>query len=158
MSWTVEVDFKVSPVHGTGVFARRAIKAGTRIWQVDRTMRFEDQYSLGALAPRELRAALHGGYLHKPTGKFIWYDDGMQFMNHAQQPFANIGLGYWPALTEDHTIALRNIEAGEELFEDYGFWADGGIDPSHWLHRLYLQYCPEHFTFLSGIDFVKHAA
>ena len=60
----------------------RAIPAGARIWQVDETMHVCDAADLAALRPSELRFALHGGYLHKPSGRFLWYTDGMQFMNH----------------------------------------------------------------------------
>lgn len=82
----------------------------------------------------------------------------MQYMNHAPGPVANIGLTYWPSLTEDHTIALRDIEAGEELFEDYGFWADSGIEPGHWLYALYRDHCPKHLDFLCSLLPAKAAA
>ena len=107
-----------------GVFARHAIAAGTRVWQVDETMHVCDARALAELAPGDLRFALHGGYLHEPSGQFLWYRDGMQFMNHRPGPGANVGLGKWPPLFEDHCIALRSIAAGEELFEDYTFWSD----------------------------------
>ncbi len=158
MSWQVEVDLKNSNVHGIGIFARRPIAAGTRVWQVDETMHFCDQQKLSALDPRDLRFALHGGYLHKPSGTFIWYTDGMQFMNHGTTPLANIGLGTWPPLRGDHCIALRDIAAGEELFEDYCFWSDAGLEPGHWLRRLYIEHCPEHLNFLSSLNDLKEAA
>ncbi len=113
---------------------------------------------MAALDPRTLRYALHGGYLHKPSDRFLWYTDGMQYMNHAPTPGANIGLGLWPPLSEDHTVALRDIAAGEELLEDYGFWSDGGLDPSHWLHALYQAHCPEHFAFLTSLEPLAEAA
>jgi uncharacterized protein len=158
LSWTVEVDFRKSSVHGTGVFAHRPIAAGTRIWQVDRNMHACDRETMYALSPRKLRFALHGGYYHKPSGKFLWYTDGMQYMNHAATPMANIGLTIWPPLSLDHTIALRDIEAGEELFEDYTFWADGGLSPDHWLGRLYREHCPAHYDFLYSLESVHAAA
>ena len=158
MSWTVDVDFKKSGVHGTGVFARRPIAAGTRIWQFDRTMQVCDREAMYALSPRKLRFALHGGYYHKPSGMFLWYTDGMQYMNHASTPMANIGLAFWPPLDADHTVALRDIAPGEELFEDYTFWADGGLAPDHWLYRLYLEHCPEHYAFLCSLEALRVAA
>ena len=45
-----------------------------------------------------------------------------------------IGLGDLAAAPHDHTVALRDIAAGEELFEDYTFWSDGGLAPDHWLY------------------------
>jgi hypothetical protein len=158
VSWLVDVDFKTSPVHGTGVFARRPIAAGTVIWRYDPTMHACDDKVMAALGPRTLAFALHGGYLHKPSGKFLWYEDGMQFMNHADAPRANVGLAFWPALHDDHTTALRDIAAGEELFEDYGFWADGGLTPGHWLLPLYHAHCPGHMAFLRSLEPMPMAA
>lgn len=158
MGWTVDVDFKKSPVHGFGVFARKPIEAGTRIWQVDPTMHVCDRPEMYALPPKKLRFALHGGYYHKPSARFLWYVDGMQYMNHAAGAAANIGLSVWPPLEEDHTVALRDIAAGEELFEDYGFWADGGLSPDHWLHPLYAAHCPEHLAFLESLTPLRIAA
>ena len=154
----VPVKFKKSSVHGVGIFAARAIEKGTRIWQVDQAMHFCDATDMAALTDVELRFALHGGYLHKPSGRFLWYTDGMQFMNHRPTPDANIGLGIWPPLSEDHCIALREIAPGEELFEDYTFWSDGGLAADHWLRPFYLAHCPEHYAFLRQLEDVRIAA
>ncbi len=141
-----------------GVFARHPIAAGTRVWQFDDSMYVCDEAAFERLSPRERRFALHGGYLHKPSDKFLWYTDGMQFMNHRPAPEANLGLGRWPDLAEDHTVALRDIAAGEELSEDYGFWSDCGVHPDHWLHRYYLAHCPEHLSFLLELESIRKAA
>jgi len=133
-----------------GVFARRAIRAGERVWQYDDSMYVCDSRTLGKLSPRQLRFALLGGYLHIPTGKFLWYRDGMQFMNHSLD--ANVGLDGWPPrLEDDHTVAMRDIDAGEELCEDYTFCLDGGLAVDHWMRPLYLAHCPEHYAFLLGL-------
>jgi hypothetical protein len=152
LTWLVDVEFRTSPVHGTGIFARRAIKAGNVIWRYDEAMHACDQKTMAALSPRTIAYALHGGYLHQPSGKFLWYEDGMQFMNHGEGEIANVGLAFWPALQEDHTVALRDIGPGEELREDYGFWANGGLAPDHWLNPLYRQHCPGHMHFLRSLS------
>ncbi len=151
MGWKVGVEFKQSPVHGMGIFARQGIKRGTRIWEVDASMRFDDAEALKRLSPERIAYALHGGYLHRPADRLVWYEDGMQYMNHAPGARANVGLTYWPELGLDHTIALRDIEAGEELFEDYGFWVDAGIGEFHWLAPLYREHCPGHIEFLQSL-------
>lgn len=158
VGWQVPVEFRRSHVHGTGVFTGRAIAAGTRVWQVDESMHVCDGPGLATLRPAELRFALHGGYLHGPSGRFLWYRDGMQFMNHRAAPDANVGLGTWPPLCDDHCVALRDIEAGEELFEDYTFWCGDGVRPEHWLHGLYAEHCPEHFAFLEQLGTFRAAA
>jgi SET domain-containing protein len=158
LSWIVDVAFRNSSTHGIGVFAKSHVPAGTKIWQYDESMRVCDADAMAALNPRQLRYALHGGYLHKPSDRFLWYTDGMQYMNHATTPRANIGLGTWPPLHDDHTVALRDIAPGEELLEDYAFWADGGLASGHWLYPLYLKHCPEHFSFLSSLGRLAEAA
>jgi hypothetical protein len=158
MTWTVDVEFRPSAVHGMGVFARRPIKAGAVVWKVDASMRFHSRGDLLALPPARLAFALHGGYLHRPSDRFVWYEDGMQFMNHAPGRRANVGLDHWPELRADHTRALRDIAAGEELYEDYGFWADSGLGEEHWLAPLYRRACPEHIGFLQSVDAALTAA
>ncbi len=158
LGWKVDVEFRDSAVHGTGVFARRPIAAGTRIWQVDETMHVCDARAMNALSAADLQYALHGGYLHQPSGMFLWYRDGMEFMNHRLTPGANVGLGKWPPLAEDHNVALRDIAAGEELFEDYTFWSDYGLQPGHWLHKLYVRHCPQHLDFLLELAGVREVA
>lgn len=141
-----------------GIFASRPIKAGTRLWQYDDSMHVCDEAEFERLTPRERRFALHGGYLHTPSDKFLWYTDGMQFMNHRRGAGANVGLGIWPELADDHTTALRDIAAGEELTEDYTFWSDGSTAADHWLNRFYLAHCPEHLAFLRELEVLRTAA
>ena len=149
MGWKVDVHFKQSNVHGIGVFATHRIAAGTPIWQVDATMRFADRRTLPALAPEELTFALLAGYLHRPSGRFVWYEDGMQFMNHGTGLAANVGLDHWPQrLLDDRMTALRDIEHGEELREDYAFCLDGGLAPDHWMRPLYLTHAGDSRLFV----------
>jgi uncharacterized protein len=159
LGWKVDVHFKRSRLHGIGAFASERIAAGTRIWQVDPTMYVADRRTLPALAPDDLRYALLAGYLHRPSGRFVWYEDGMQFMNHGCGAEANTGLDYWPQrLLDDHLVALRDIRAGEELREDYGFCLDGGLAPDHWMRPLYLAHAPQHYDFLLGLERLPMAA
>ena len=152
MGWNVEVEFKKSSINGMGAFARAPIACGTKVWTFDDTMHVGGLLALAALPPQLLRRALHGGYLHRPSGQFVWYEDGMHLVNHAFKPDANIGITEWTPLEEDNCTALRDIGAGEELLEDYSFWSVFGLDPQHWLYRLYLDFCPEHFAFLMELE------
>ena len=72
----------------------------------------------------------------------------MQFINHGCGSEANVGLDYWPKLRNDHIIAFRDIEPGEELREDYGSCLAAGLAPGHWLRHFYLKHCPGHYDFL----------
>jgi hypothetical protein len=158
MGWNVAVEFKPSPLHGTGAFAREAIRKGTKVWTFDDTMHVCTLTDLAALTPQRLGFALHGGYLHFPSGKFVWYEDGMQFVNHAPGKLSNIGITQWTPLEEDNCTALRDIAAGEELLEDYGFWSISLLPEAHWLRRLYADFCPSHYEFLLGLDRMREAA
>jgi hypothetical protein len=152
MGWLVNVDFRRSPIHGMGVFARRPIKKGTKVWTVDPSMKFVGPAELGGLPPEELRFALHGGYLHLPSQRFVYYSDGMEYVNHGDSHHANIGIVEWTPLMEDNCTALRNIAAGEELLEDYTFWSILQLRHDHWLVDLYRDFCPEHYSFLLRIE------
>jgi SET domain-containing protein len=152
LSWLVDVEFRESAVHGMGVYARKPIAAGTRLWRVDAATRISGREALAGLSLDRLAYALHGGYYHRGADALVWYEDGMQYMNHAPGALANAGLTFWPPVEDDHTVALRDIAAGEELFEDYGFWADSGVARGHWLEPFYRAACPGHLAFLRGLE------
>lgn len=158
MGWHAEVDFRPSKTHGMGAFALAPIKAGSKVWQIDKTMNIVGLAELGALTSQELHFALHGGYLHLPSQRFVYYDDGMQYVNHAPTPIANIGIPSWTPLMQDHCTALRDIEPGEELLEDYSFWSILQLEDDHWLVDLYRDFCPGHYAFLSDIERQRRAA
>jgi hypothetical protein len=151
LGWNVNIEVKSSAIHGSGVFAAERIKAGTKVWQFDASMHVCTRTALARLEAATLRQALFAGYVHEPSGLFLWYSDGMQFMNHDDEQNANVGLGYWPALTDDHIVALRDIEPGEELREDYRNCLRAGMEPDHWLAPIYRAFCPSHYRFLLGL-------
>lgn len=158
MGWKVNVGFRPSPIHGMGAFALEPIPAGTKVWVFDDSMHVCGLPELAALTPERLGFALHGGYFHHPTGRFVWYEDGMEYVNHAEGAAANIGITEWTPLAEDNCTALRDIAPGEELLEDYGFWSIFQLAPNHWLHGLYRDFCPQHHAFLAAIDRRRSAA
>ncbi len=114
-------------------------------------MRIETPESLAALDAESLTYALKAGYLHAPSERFLWYSDGMQYMNHGRGLHANVGLHYWPELEHDHIVALRDISCGEELREDYGYCLAAGLGSDHWMRPLYLDHCRDHYEFLLGL-------
>lgn len=158
MGWNVDVDFRSSSIHGMGAFARQRIVAGTKVWSFDRSMHVAGLPELAALSPSRLAFALHGGYLHHPSGRFVWYEDGMQYVNHAEAGRSNIGITEWTPLEQDNCTALRDIEPGEELLEDYTFWSVFSLAPDHWLRMLYEDFCPGHYAFLAQIHGARRAA
>ena len=151
MGWNVNVAVKSSAVHGSGVFAAEPIAAGTKVWQFDASMQVCSRRRWPGWSRRRCRRALTAGYVHEPSGLFLWYRDGMQFMNHGDGRAANVGLHYWPKLRDDHIVALRDIEPGEELREDYRSCLRAGLAPDHWLAPFYRAHCPAHYRFLLGL-------
>lgn len=158
MTWNVDVQFKRSSIHGTGVYANQLIPAETKVWTFDKSMNVCECDDLSALSIEKLQFALHGGYFHQPSGKFIWYEDGMQYVNHADTPSANIGIREWTALQDDNCTALRDIAPGEELLEDYSFWSIFSLDQDHWLRLIYEEFCPGHYAFLQDLHFQTRKA
>lgn len=158
MGWQAAVEFRTSPVHGRGVFASEPIPAGTKVWAFDHHMHVCELPDLAALPQDQLQFALHGGYYHAPAARFVWYQDGMQFVNHAEPGRANIGIHEWTPLEQDNCTALCDIAPGEELFEDYQFWSIFNLPPGHWLHGLYRDFCPHHYDFLLSLHERRKAA
>lgn len=158
MGWEVKVAFRPSATHGMGVFAQEPIRAGTKVWVFDETMHVCGLPELAALTPDRLAFALHGGYLHHPSGRFVWYEDGMEYVNHAEGAGANIGITEWTPLEKDNCTALRDIAPGEELLEDYGFWSIFQLPEEHWLHGIYQDFCPHHYAFLASVGRRRRAA
>ena len=158
MTWEVPVEVAESPIHGTGVFARTWIPKGTLVWKFDPTMVVCERDDIVSYDKVTRDKALLGGFFHEPSGKFVWYEDGMDYVNHADTPFANIAAKGWTPLEQDANYATRDIAPGEELFEDYSFWTIFNLAPDHWLRELYLRYCPQHYFFLQSLGEIREAA
>lgn len=108
----VKTKLMPSPIHGMGVFAAEFIPRGTRVWEYregfDHRVPAEFVDSLpepGRTSLRHYSAFWGGGYV-------ISADDA-RFLNHSQTP--NLKTFSEP----DVDIAIRDIQVGEELLEDY---------------------------------------
>lgn len=152
MGWLVPYTVQPSKIHGLGIFATRRIRAGEKVWQFSSDMRAFGPVELGMMDHAALVEALRIGYFHQPSDRFVWYDDDMKFVNHADPPHANIGTIRWTSLEEDHSTALRDIDAGEELVEDYEFFSIFNLPSGHWIRDMYSDFCPSHYEFLYDIQ------
>ena len=119
------VEARPSPVHGFGVFAREAIPCGTAWWRVRladlihfRKEPFETLLA-SAQSPgsREFVEAVQkfGIYSKRYDALFFIVDNG-RFVNHSPQPNSASCLGSDGLFS---SLTLRDIAAGEEMFEDY---------------------------------------
>lgn len=110
----------LSSIHGIGTFALEPIKKGNIIWQfnalVDRVYT-EKEYNQ---IPPSFRKFIDK-YGWKIPGSITLYllpGDNDRFINHSDNP--NVGtLDIGKSCFDGCGIALRDIEAGEELTENY---------------------------------------
>ena len=115
---------KRSALHGQGVFARRKIPAGTRIFEYTgkriTTKQADEQ------APSDPDDPFHTFFFSVSSGKII---DGSQdgndarFINHSCAP--NCETEEDESGKRVYVLALRDIQRGEELNFDYGLVIEG---------------------------------
>ena len=114
-----------SPIAGIGLYARELIPAGTIIWT------FHVGFDVRILAdeivklPEATREKFEEyAYLNGETGKYVYCSDDARFFNHSDDP--NTGDALAPDGDEDGaTVALRDIQPGEEITSDYGTFHEG---------------------------------
>lgn len=115
-----------SPIHGLGLFARETIARGQPVWRFepgfDRT--FTTQ-AFEALPPQAQAHIRHYGYLDGAQGHWVLNGDLSIFLNHSPTPNTGAPGHDGPAR---QTVALRDIQPGEELTCDYAAF-DAGNKP-----------------------------
>jgi SET domain-containing protein len=102
----------INPEMGFGVFATRFIPRGTLTWVRDELDQVVPADRIAALAP-VYRALLEKYTFRDASGQYILCWDLGRFMNHSCVPSC---LG----LEADFEVAVRDIQPGEELTDDYG--------------------------------------
>lgn len=112
----VKTKVKNSDVHGLGLFADEFIPKGTAIWKLnskfDLLLSKDDVKNLSDAVQAQV---LHYGYFDENYQMYVLCSDDARFFNHSNTPNCldkMVG-------SEDMTIALRDIEIGEELTSDY---------------------------------------
>ena len=96
---------------GYGLFATRLVPRGTVTWVHDDLDQIVDPQHEHRLRP-ELAALLHKYSYLEPRGRVLCWDHA-RFLNHSCQPNCR-STGF------DLEIAVRDIQPGEELTDDYG--------------------------------------
>ncbi len=115
-----------SPVHGLGLFATERIAKGMRIWQfsplLDREIAPED---FQKLTHAEQEYVLFYGFLSKRTGNYHLSFDNVKFINHSLS--GNVATdASQEQETEYPLIAVRDIESGEEILQNYKEFEESG--------------------------------
>jgi SET domain-containing protein len=101
-----------SSIHGLGVFTPHFIPAGTHLWEfhhgVDWRLKPEE---MGAF-PQSCLEQIRSWAYEDEDGTYVFCGDNAKFMNHADEPNCDDSGPH-------HTVALRDIHAGEELTCNY---------------------------------------
>ena len=115
----VPIEVRKSTVHGRGVYAARFIPKGTRIIEYTGQRISWEAAPNDENDPHTFNFGLENGKVINP----IIGGNDARWINHCCDPNCE-------AIEEDDRIfidAMRNIEAGEELFYDYAFEIDEPI-------------------------------
>eukprot|EP00054_Salpingoeca_dolichothecata_P006084 m.37266 g.37266 ORF g.37266 m.37266 type:complete len:161 (-) comp16201_c0_seq1:157-639(-) len=151
------IEVRESAKHGKGLFATKFIPKGTIIWsfsggknlvgdEPNQILKREELEAMGQSDADRLRTVLWGTYLHAPTGVCIELRDGGQYTNHSDEP--NLDGTNSRVAEEDMSVALRDIQPGEELTEDYRVYEDF---TAQWLVNLFKEYVPARYEFETKI-------
>lgn len=123
---TIPHTLRKTPDKGYGVFANRAIKRGELVFHMD--LRTLKKYTLREIAAHPERDSHHWDYAGH--GKYVIDNSAASFMNHSCEPNCYCKM---KSIAVRDVYALRDIEEGEELTQDYpatsvdqfagsGFW------------------------------------
>jgi len=117
---TIHYAVRETVEYGKGIFTLQDIPCGTCIWlyQLNENVVEFDAESSAAYLARLPTLADQQHFLNITFGKgdvlSLILDDG-KYINHAEDPHCNCKT----ALHSGHCYAVRDIKAGEQLFEDY---------------------------------------
>jgi SET domain-containing protein len=111
----VRTFLSTSSIHGMGLFAAENIRKGSLIWQYhpNTTQVFWKRQFLAKCFSMPLSASLEFvNYSYVKEGNIYYLNDNLKFINHAPNP--NVEFNSYKS-----RVALRDIEKGEELTENY---------------------------------------
>lgn len=123
----VETYLAPSRLQGIGLFARKAIPEGAKIWEF--TQGFDQELSqeeIDHLSDPCRERILNYAYYNARKMRFILCADDARFMNHSEEPnVLDVGFGNGNG-TEGEAFAARDILPDEELTEDYHAYDQSG--------------------------------
>jgi len=128
----IEASVGTSSIHGLGVFTKVAIKKGTIIWVAHKGFDiYYSQEQIDILPPVPRNNMLDHLYVNSFNGRLVLCGDEARYMNHSESPnllshlwnseeeMKKDGFGDEVDWTEGANMAIRDIEAGEELTCNY---------------------------------------
>lgn len=107
-------------IHGIGLFADEPIRRDTVIWRynprIDIRLTAEEIEDLSEASKEQMRRY---SYREKQSGLYVLCGDDARFFNHSPAPNC---IDLYDGISGDVTVALRDIEPGEELTCDYAMF------------------------------------
>jgi SET domain-containing protein len=107
-----------SSVHGIGLFTDQPIKKGEVIWKhiPDLDLELSDE-TFNKLPEQAKEMFTFYGYHSKRSGNHILNFDNIRFTNHSKE--GNVTVDPTSPDQEMPVVALRDIQAGEEILQNY---------------------------------------
>ena len=113
-----------SNIHGIGLFADEYIVKGTKVWEF--TPNFDLKFTKEEIdnLPEKVRQYLEMyAWLSKQSGKYCFSSDNGKYFNHSKNN--NVESYYFDNCDEVMTYALKDINIGEELLDNYESFEEG---------------------------------
>jgi len=115
---TVKNYIDKSHIHGIGLFAGEFIKKGTKIWEFTPNFDLKFTKQQVELFPTNIKEYMDMyAWLSKKTNLYCFSSDNGKFFNHSKDN--NVQSYYFDDQEEVITFALRDINPGEEIVDDY---------------------------------------
>lgn len=123
----VKTKVKESNIHGLGLFADQFIPRGTEIWRFTPgfDLRFTREQILSF--PEALQIYIYKySWRSKKSKLYCFSSDDGKFFNHSENP--NVLSEYQDNEEEVITVAIKDIQAGEEILDNYNSFEDEKSD------------------------------
>lgn len=123
----VKTQVKESKIHGLGLFADQFISKGTEIWRF--TPGFDLKFTREQILsfPEALQIYIYKySWRSKKSKLYCFSSDDGKFFNHSEKP--NVLSEYRDDEEEVITVAIKDIQAGEEILDNYNSFEDEKSD------------------------------
>ena len=119
----IKTKVKESNIHGLGLFADEFIPKGTEIWRFTPgfDLKFTREQILAFPESLQIYFSKYSWRSHKSKLYCFSSDDG-KFFNHSDNP--NVLSEYRNNEEEVVTVAIRDIQVGEEILDNYNSFED----------------------------------
>jgi SET domain-containing protein len=167
-----KMEVKYSPVSGLGLFTCEDIPKGAVWWTFktnDKCVPCENAPNLPNIVLKEedsrefvknktqeeLAHILEHTMYYSHAEAILILRDGAGVVNHSFEPNSQVIYNAEKNAEQLHSVALRDIKAGEEIVENYGNYPKIS---SNWSEAFFQKYVPSRLEFEASYDIKKVAA